>query len=151
MNEIEFCLTYAKWNRYILIGYSDCLEELLQHKARDIKELTWILSEAVYTGKIRDMISDVFDDYGLAIQIQVVKLPQTYLNADLSCKYPVNILDFTKLTKIPTAGIARGSCWLDMVSLEEKRNRIQVRNLDVLYYSFQEEKKKIELMENEEG
>lgn len=151
MNEMEFCLTYAKWNRYILIGYSDCLEELLEQKARDIKELIWILSEAVYTHRLQDMISDVYDDYGLAIQVQVVKLPHTYLGANLTCKYPVNILDFTKIVKIPTAGISSGSCWLDMGSLEEKRKRIQVRNLGVAYYSFQEERKKQELQVKDGG
>lgn len=139
MNELEFCLKYVKWNRYILIGYRDCLEELLECKARDIKELTWILSEAVYTEKVRDMLAWGLEDYGLAIQVQEVKLPQGYLNADLSGHYPVNILDFTSQAKIPTAGIASGSVWLDMASMEEKRRRIEVRNLDICYYALQEE------------
>lgn len=121
-----------------MIGYRDCLEELLGRNARDIKELTWILSEAVYTQKVRDILTDVFDEYGLAIQVQVVKMPYAYLSADLSCKYPVNILDFSMQDKIPTAGIARGSCWLDMASMEEKRRRIAVRNLGIEYYSMRE-------------
>lgn len=114
----------------------------MERKARDIKEMTWILSEAVYTQKVRDILTDVFDEYGLAIQVQVVKMPYAYLSADLSCKYPVNILDFSMQDKIPTAGIANGSCWLDMASMEKKKGRIEKRNLDIRYYALEEKTKK---------
>ena len=51
---------------------------------------------------------------------------------------PVNVLDFTGEAYMAVSGAPRGSVWLDMCSLEEKRRRIEARGGGITYTSLKE-------------
>ena len=143
---IETLLANSHLNHYIVLGYDNSIPEILFRHVRQMKSLRLIL--AYENPDIEACLDDIYEDYGLATSLQIVKPEQTsdrgiFRTIRIACEVPSVILDFTGESHILTADIARDSIWLDFDSNEEKRRRIEDRNTGILYDSTRKQWKQL--------
>ena len=145
-NLIERLLANNHLNHYIIIGYDECIPEILFNHVSKMKSLRLILPNEM--PDIETCLDDIYEDYGLATSLQIVKPEQTsqkgiFRTIRIACEVPSVILDFTGESHILTADIARDSIWLDFDSNEEKRRRIEERNTGIHYHSTRKQWKQL--------
>lgn len=133
---VEELLPKAILPHFMILGAAPCLPALIEKYAHKMKSLRWILPEAECSQELMDFVEDFYTEYGLAVALQPMPPDQRRIQA--ACEEPCNILDFTRETQIAVWDIAKGSIWLDMLSMEEKRRRIVARCTGILYYSLKE-------------
>ena len=133
---MEELLPEAVLPHFVILGTVSCLPLLIEKYADRMKSLRWILPENDYSRELQEFVEDFYTEYGLAIMLQVVPAGQRRLQA--VCKEPSNVLDFTQEAYINLAKVAKGSIWLDMLSVEEKKRRIVGRNTGITYVSLKE-------------
>lgn len=130
---------------YLILGYEDYIPELLKKWARHMKSLRFILSRT--SEELDIFLEDFYEESGLTASIQIVsgkagRQDAPYYGYNVVCPNSSVILDFSGEAHLFTADVARGSLWLDMDSLEEKRRRIEDRNTGIQYLSMKKEWKK---------
>ena len=133
---VEELLPEAVLPHFVILGAASCLPVLIEKYAGGMKSLRWILPENEYSPEVQEFVEDFYIEYGLAIMLQITPAGQRRLQA--VCTEPSNILDFTEEANMNLAKVARGSIWLDMLSVEEKRRRIVDRNTGITYFSLKE-------------
>lgn len=129
---------------FVILGNAACIPELLEKYARGMKSLRWILAEADRTPELEEFVEDFYIESGLAVSLQVLPGPKEFKRLQLVCALPSNILDFTGEPGIGICGVAEGSIWLDMQSVEEKRRRILGRGPGISYFSIKEKWKYVQ-------
>lgn len=135
---VEQLMPEAALPHFVILGTAGCIPELLEKYARGMKSLRWILAEADRTPELEEFVEDFYIEFGLAVSLQVLPGPKEFKRLQLVCALPSNILDFTGEPGIGICGVAEGSIWLDMRSVEEKRRRILGRGQGVSYFSIKE-------------
>ncbi|HBA47474.1 MAG TPA: hypothetical protein DCZ91_06680, partial [Lachnospiraceae bacterium] len=135
---VEQLMQEAVLPHFVILGTADCIPELLEKYARGMKSLRWILAEADCTPELEGFVEDFYIEFGLAASLQVLPGPKEFKRLQLACALPSNILDFTGEPGIGICGVAKGSIWLDMWSVEEKRRRILGRGPGISYFSIKE-------------
>lgn len=143
-NWSEPLLAEAKHPSYIILGFSYCLPEFLWQKGDRMKSICWVLQGKRYTEEVRELESAFYEEFGLAIDMRMIASKEDYKKVRLQNKLPVNVVDFSGEEKIQVVNLARGSVWLDMSSMEEKRRRIEERNTDISYFSLKKQWKQID-------
>ncbi len=141
---VEQLMPEAVLPHFVILGTADCIPELLEKYARGMKSLRWILAEADCTRELEEFVEDFYIEFGLAVSLQVLPEPKEFKRLRLVCALPSNILDFTGEPGIGTGGVADGSIWLDMQSVEEKRRRILGRGSGITYFSMKEKWKYVQ-------
>jgi len=138
---VEELLSKATLSHFVILGTAPCLTTVIESCAKRMKSLRWILMETDCNEEVLEYVEDFYMEYGLAIMLQPVpagsKLQAVCLEAS-------NILDFTQNVPVSLAEVAKGSIWLDMLSVEEKRRKIAGRNDGIIYFSLKEKWKKIQ-------
>lgn len=135
---VEQLMPEAVLPHFVILGTAACIPELIEKYAHGMKSLRWILPQADYTGELDEFVEDFYTEFGLAISMQVIPGFRDFKGLQLVCPLPSNILDFSGEPGIGISGVAEGSIWLDMRSVEEKRRRIEVRGLSIFYFSMKE-------------
>lgn len=135
---VEQLMPEAALPHFVILGTAGCIPELLGKYARGMKSLRWILAEADRTPELEEFVEDFYIESGLAVSLQILPEPKEFKRLQLVCALPSNILDFTGEPGIGTCGVAEGSIWLDMRSVEEKRRRILGRGPGISYFSIKE-------------
>lgn len=141
---VEQLFSQAVSSHYVILGTAPCVYELIEEYARRMKSLQWILAEADYSEELLDFVEDFYTEYGLAINLQTFEAGGLGKRFRLSCKMPSGIVDFSMGISFVISDVAEGSVWMDMVSEEEKRSQILVRNEGIKYLSMKEIWKKAE-------
>jgi hypothetical protein len=134
----EQLMDAARWPQFVILGTSDCIPKLIEAYAPRMKSLRWILPEAGFTEEVQVFAEDFYVESGLAIALQTIPETGAFRRMQLISALPANILDFTGETHVLTAGLAQGSVWMDMRSLEEKKRRILGRGDGITYVSLKE-------------
>lgn len=129
-------MDHAHLPNFLVLGYDPCVPGLLAGHARHMKSLSFILGEM--PEELEEFLEDFYDEYGLAAACRVAQ-GQSLRGERIRCVFPAVILDFSKESRLLTADVAKGSVWLDMDSLEEKRRRIEERNTGIYYFSMKKE------------
>ncbi len=75
------------------------------------------------------------EEYGMLTQVKLVDRGE-YTKVRLSSEEPVLIVDFSGRVPISTWGLKKGSIWIDMDSVENKRHFIEDRPTGLQYYSL---------------
>ena len=127
-------------SHFLVLGYAHCVPQLLTGQARRMKSLRFLLKKE--PEGLEEFIEDFYEEHGLAASVRVVE-GNSFKGERIVCAQPTAILDFSGESRILTADIVRGSVWLDMDSLEEKRRRIEDRNTGIYYFSMKKEWKRI--------
>lgn len=135
----EPLLWYAQHSSYLILGNAFCLPDFLWRKAERMKSLQWILPGKQYTEELAAFEEDICQEFGLAIDMHVLKSPEEYRRVRLKSKLPVNIIDFSGEERLQTADLPSESIWLDMSSMEEKRRRIEDRKNPMRYFSLKKQ------------
>ena len=133
---VEELLPEAVLPHFVILGAAPCLPILIEKYAGGMKSLRWILPENDYSQEVQEFVEDFYIEYGLAIMLQITPAGQRRLQA--VCTEPSNVLDFTEEANMNLAKVAKGSIWLDMLSMEEKRRRIVDRSTGITYFSLKE-------------
>ena len=107
-------------------------------RSHKMKSLRWIMPENEYNQEIQEFMEDFYTEYGLAIMPLVVPAGQRRIQA--VCTESSNILDFTQEAQRNFRQTAKGSIWLDMLSIEEKR---RVCDTEIAYFSLKEKWKAV--------
>lgn len=132
-------LPRARLPHFVILGVSPDIRPIIEGLARRMKSLRWILLEEECSQELKDFVEDFYVEYGLAVTLQPLGEGEAYRRLRLVCPMPVNVLDFTMEPHIFAGGLAEGSIWLDMMSVEEKGRRTAGRGKGVVYYSLKEE------------
>lgn len=127
-------------SHFLVLGYAPCVPQLLSGQARRMKSLRFLLKKE--PEELDEFIEDFYEEHGLAASVRVVE-GGSFKGERIVCAQPTAILDFSGESHLLTADIARGSVWLDMDSMEEKRRRIEDRNTGIYYFSMKKEWKRI--------
>lgn len=135
---LERLMPCARHSQLVILGSCEDIFGLIESLARNLKSLRWFLEEEDCDSDVHDFVEDFYIEYGLAITLQTVCGKNAFRKLRLVCREPVDILDFTQEPYMALTGIARGSVWLDMRSLEEKRRRITARDAGIEYFSLKE-------------
>ena len=143
---VKHMLRYAKeepqafvFPHFLVLGQARCLAEILYTCAGKMKSLKWILPARQFREELQELVEDIYDEYGLAVDVHLLEDEDAYRKTRISCALPTVVLDFSEADRVPTADIAKGSLWLDMASSEEKRRRIEERNTGIHYFSLKKE------------
>lgn len=133
---VEELMPEAVLPHFVILGMAPCLPMVIEKYAGRMKSLRWIMSENDCESEVQEFVEDFYTEYGLAIMLCLVPAGQKRLQA--VCAEPSNILDFSGDARISLTKVAKGSIWLDMVSLEEKRRRIIGNSTGIVYFSLKE-------------
>lgn len=133
---VEELLPEAVLPHFVILGTASCLYGLIEKYADRMKSLRWILPENDYSIEVQEFVEDFYTEYGLAVMLQITPAGQRGIQA--VCAEPSNILDFTQEACVHLAKAAKGSIWLDMLSVEEKKRRIAGRSTGISYVSLKE-------------
>lgn len=124
---------------FMVLGYHPQLPVLLYRYAAGMKGLKWILERRHDTEGLRQLLEDLYEEYGLTVSLKVLEEAEGYKKGAIVCREPACILDFSGDLGIPLGGIAEGSIWLDMGASEEKQRRVEGRNAGIKYFSLKKE------------
>lgn len=133
---VEELLPEAVLPHFVILGTASCLYSLIEKYAGRMKSLRWIMPENDYSLEVQEFVEDFYTEYGLAIMLQITSAGQRGIQA--VCTEPSNVLDFTQEACVHLAKVAKGSIWLDMLSVEEKKRRIAGRSTGISYVSLKE-------------
>ncbi len=134
----EPLLVYARLHHFVALGTAPCIFELFSLCARRMKSLRWFLKEADHTVELQEAVADFYEEYGAAASIQTLEGERPYARLLLETRDPVCVLDFTGDPRVPVSGLARGSIWIDFMSLEERERRIAAQGSGIAYFSLKE-------------
>lgn len=141
----EQLMPQAVQPHFVVLGYAACIPDLAWNYAGRMKSLRWIFAEADDTEEVQDFAEDFYLETGLAISIQLLPDKKEFRRLRLMCAVPSNILDFTEEARImDISGVAEGSVWLDLQSVEEKRRWLQGRGKGIRYISMKEKWKYVQ-------
>lgn len=122
---------------YLVLGYDVSVLQTLWKQTRQMKSLGFIVEEL--SVELEEWVEDFYQETGMTASVR-----QQHLPGVIHCTVPTMILDFSGVSGIPVCGVERGSIWLDMDSLEEKRRRIEERNTGITYFSMKKHWKGID-------
>lgn len=125
-------------DHFVILGTAPCIYEMVEGLARRMKSLSWILLEEDYDGPCQDFVEDFYTEYGLAAAMRPVESKTALRRIRLEYVMPVNVIDFTGEARIAVTGLAEGSIWLDMMSVEEKRRRVEGQGRGIAYFSLKQ-------------
>lgn len=132
-------MQHATLNHFVLLGTAECIPIILLKFIRKMKSLRWILQERQFGQAEQELVEEIYEEYGLAVEVRLLEEEKDYRRMQLVCPLPVVVMDFSNEMRIPTADVSKGSIWLDMSSLEEKRRRLEERNTGIAYFSLKKE------------
>ncbi len=124
---------------FVILGQTSCLGEVLYPYVEKIRSLQWILPQRQFREQQQDFVEQLYEEYGLAVDVRLLSEEGDYRRMRLMCRTPSIILDFSGEERISAADIAKGSIWLDMSSLEMKRRRMEDRDTGIHYFSLKKE------------
>lgn len=130
----------------IILGQARCLSEILLSKVCRLKSLQWILPRRQYREEQQELVERLEEEYGLLVDVRILDTEDTFRQFRICCRKRAVILDFCEETRLLIADVAKGSIWLDLSSLEEKRRRIEERNTGIHYFSLKKEWKQPQIV-----
>lgn len=135
-------LSYARLCHYVVLGTAPCVYEIIEERARGMKSLRWLLLERDCDQRLQDFVEDFYTEYGLAIELRTFECMEAFRRVRPLCSRPSDIIDFTGDVRFFMTEAAAGSVWLDMLSSDEKKYRLQGSGTEVEYISLKEEWKR---------
>ena len=132
-------MQHATLNHFIILGTAECIPVIILKYIRKMKSLRWILQKKQFRDAEQELIEEIYEEYGLAVEVRLLEEEKDYRRMLLVSPFPVVVIDFSKEIRIPTADVKVGSIWLDMSALEEKRRRVEERNTGIAYFSLKKE------------
>lgn len=136
---VELLMRRAVSDHYVIVGYADCLPELLYRRSRQMRSVRWILREGQYTDEMERFVGDFYEESGLALEIRLIGAEESWTRMRPFSAVPANILDCSGEERLSACDVAAGSVWLDMDAMDGKRRRIEARNPQITYFSMKKE------------
>lgn len=127
----------AAW--LVVMGFHTCLPQWLCQYARNLKGLTLIVEQRLYTQETEDFLEDFYEEYGIAPGVTIVSEASDYHKVRFFNGERVDILDFTKEERVSYPEVGEGSRWFDMSCMEEKERRMEARKGRAIYFSMKKE------------
>lgn len=131
-------LENARLNHFVILGLADCTPAVILYCARRMKSLRWILCEEDVTEELQDFVEEFYQEYGLAVTLQSLEGGKAFARLLLASRDPICVLDFTEESHVSPGGIAPGSIWIDLRSVEAKARRVLEREKGISYFSLKE-------------
>lgn len=132
----ELMMPHAVLHHFVILGTAPCIPGLLEKYASKMKSLKWILAEEACGPELMNFVEDFYTEYGLAISLKTLSGGAEWKRQGELCALPSNILDFTGDSFLNVPRIPEGSIWLDFMSVEEKKRRIEGRCPGAAYFSL---------------
>lgn len=136
---VERLMRYIEHPHFVVLGYADCLTQVLPRYAQRMKSLRFLLCEREVTEELLELQEDLLQEYGIAATIHTLADKTDYRKIKILSAYPCNVLDFSGEQKLFSSTVPEGSVWLDFTSDEEKRRRMEQGKGEVLYVSLKKE------------
>lgn len=134
--------------RFLIVGRNRNICPILERCTNRLKSIRWLLPEKDCTADFRDYLEAFYEEYGLVISYRTFSDPGQLRRTELSCEEETVIFDFTREGYVQTAGVARGSIWLDLYSVEEKQKKMECRNPGIFYFSLKKKWKQVQKVRN---
>lgn len=135
---MEHMFAYASEPYFVVRGWHRGLPELLCRYADRMKGLQLVLSEEDYSEALQEFLEDFYEEYGLAAMVTLLTEEQNQPMPFFPGK-KVSVLDFSDRMPGEIKGLAAGSVWLDMRSIDAKSRYIECRNPEILCFSLKKE------------
>lgn len=116
-----------------ILGYGQDMREWLPWIAGHLRSLT-IYVEFVTKG-LEVLLETIEEEFGLVAQIELVA-PGELRKQKLRSTQQVLIIDYSGKEIVSVAGLCKGSVWLDMDSVEDKRHSMEDRRTGIIYISL---------------
>lgn len=117
----------------LILGSGIGMQEWLPFIAGKVQHIELYLE--FMTKAVEELQEDLCDEYGMVAQIQLVA-PGEFQKIRLRSNQPVLIIDYSGDKPISVLGLAKGSIWVDMDSVEAKRHLIEDRRTGLQYFSL---------------
>lgn len=117
----------------LILGSGIGMQDWLPLIAPRVRSITFYLE--VITGSFEILREQLCEEYGLITQVHLMA-PGELRKQKLRYTEPVLVIDFSGKNPISVLGLAKGSIWLDMDSVEAKRHAIEDRRTGVNYLSL---------------
>lgn len=135
----DYLMRYGSWCHYVVLGNAPCLRVLLPKYVKKMKSLRLFLKESEFDEELEEVLDLMFEEYGLAADIQFLEESTGYKKLPAFGVFPCNVLDFSREEKADFQSAAPESIWIDFDGMEEKRRRFESRSAKVSYFSLQKE------------
>ncbi|MCM1191909.1 MAG: hypothetical protein NC123_05370 [Butyrivibrio sp.] len=129
-------LEYVRYADFVLLGVADCIPDILQRLARQMKSLRWYLREEDVNEAVQGWVEDFYEEYGLAITLRQLPGGNAFRQLKLESGQPVCVLDFTEEEGLFAGRLAGGSVWLDFASVDGKCRHMEKQAPEVSYMSL---------------
>lgn len=133
---VEELMRYATRDSFLVLGYAPCIGDVLYKYATGMRSVCWILKPEQYTDAVQQFIDSFYEEFGLAISLQLLEPGEDWAGLRAVSTIPVNVLDFSREEKISAHDVAAGSIWLDVDAMEGKERRIESRCPKIAYFSL---------------
>lgn len=134
--------------RFLILGRNQNICPILERCTNRLKSIHWLLPEKDCTSDFRDYLDAFYEEYGLVISYRTYSDTGQLRRGALTCPEETVIFDFTREGYVQAAGVARGSIWLDLHSMEEKQKKMECRNPGVFYFSLKKKWKQVQKVRN---
>lgn len=124
-------LNYPK--KALVLGSGMGMQEWLPLIAGQVQNLELYLE--FMTKGIEALQEELCEEYGMLTQIKLVA-PGEFGKEKLRSSTPVLVIDFSGNKPVSVLGLAKGSIWIDMDSVEAKRHLIEDRRTGIMYLSL---------------
>lgn len=135
----EALMQSATKDSFLILGYAPCVGTILNRHATKTRNVKWIMKPEQYTEAVQEFIEAFYQEYGLAISVQLLEEGEEWIRFRPSGVMAVNVLDFSGEEKLSACDVGKGSIWLDMDSLEGKERRIETRCPQIAYFSLKKQ------------
>lgn len=136
---VDYLMCHGTWAHYVILGNAPCLLEVLPKYAKGMKSLRLFLTEREFDEELELLLELLFEEYGLAADIQFLEENTGYRKLPAFGGLPCNVLDFSKEEKVSYQSAVPDSIWIDFDAMEEKRRRFENRGARVCYFSLAKE------------
>ncbi len=116
-----------------ILGYGPGMQEWLPYLAAQIRSLSFYVE--FVTRSLERLRESLEEEYGLVSQVHLVD-PGGFRKLKLRSSAPLLVIDFSGREAISVIGLAKGSIWMDMDSMEGKRHGIEDRKTGIQYISL---------------
>ena len=134
---LKILLQYVKktdWpGKAIILGSGMGMQEWIPLIAGKVQHLELYLE--FMTKGIEALQEELCEEYGMLTQVKLVA-PDEFDKEKLKSSEPVLVIDFSGSKPISVLGLAKGSIWIDMNSVESKRHFIEDRRTGITYLSL---------------
>lgn len=131
-------------HHFVILGSGEALLPVLEIYVRRMKSLRWYLRERNYSERLMELVDTLCEEWGLTPEIHILNDWVSLQREGLKCPNKSCILDFSKDMYLSAGCVSKGSLWLDVYAVEQKRQQLEQKCPHITYYSLKKTWEKLQ-------